>query len=176
MTDWGAHHLDIVQWAVGCEHSGPHLVRATGEFPADNFFETPADFDVEYVYRGGVNVKVTGRGKNGITFRGSDGWVFVSRSEIQAEPKEILDHKLGTMPIKLYRSDDHHDDWVRSIRQRTPPISDVEIGHRSATVCHLGNIAIRLGCVLSWQPELERFHEALANRRLHKPMRGPWSL
>ncbi|MFQ5504838.1 MAG: Gfo/Idh/MocA family protein [Planctomycetota bacterium] len=175
MTDWGAHHLDIVQWALGTELGGPVRVEASGVFPADNFYETAVDFDVRYEYANGVRVRVAGSGRNGVTFRGSAGELFVSRSEIRATPAEILDSEAG--PIRLYESRDHHRNWIDCIRSRRPPVSDAEIGHRSATVCHLGNIAMALGRKLVWDPAAERFPEdEAANRLLHKPMRSPWTL
>jgi len=101
----------------------------------------------------------------------------VSRSTITADPPEILETPPSAGPIRLYESRDHHDNWSECIRTRERPICDVEIGHRSATVCHLGNIAIRLGRRLVWDPEAERFPEdEQANRLLSKPMRSPWSV
>ncbi|MCC6671124.1 MAG: Gfo/Idh/MocA family oxidoreductase [Planctomycetes bacterium] len=177
LTDWGAHHIDIVQWGLGAELSGPLSVHGTGTWPADNFFETATEFDVHYEYPGGVRVHVTSRGENGVTFRGSEGEVFVSRGAIRANPKEILDTRSGTMPVKLPVSTDHHADWLRCIRTRAQPICHAEIGHRSATACHLGNIALLLGRKLYWDAQRERFQgDPDADRLLTKPMRAPWSL
>lgn len=177
MTDWGAHHHDIVQWALGTELSGPIAVDARGLWPADNFFETAVDFDVTYTYESGITLHTTSAGENGITFYGSEGELFVARGKIRAEPKEILDTQVGTMPVRLYESRSHHQNFVDCLRSRKLPISDVELSHRSATVCHIGNIAMLLGRRLAWDPGQERFpNDEAANRLLHKPMRGEWSL
>jgi len=175
LTDWGAHHLDIVQWGLGTELSGPISVEAKGEFPDDNFYETPTDFDVEYRYADGVAVHATGTGENGVTFQGTNGAIFVSRRRIAATPNELLTGERG--PIRLKESSDHHLDWIDCMRTRAVPVSDVESGHRSATVCHLGNLAMRLGRKLRWDPLAERFiDDESANRLLAKPMRGAWEL
>ncbi|GAB4151280.1 MAG: Gfo/Idh/MocA family oxidoreductase [Planctomycetota bacterium] len=177
LTDWGAHHLDIVQWALGTELGGPTSVEGTGVFPADNFYEVPVEFDVRYGYPGGVTVRVHGEGENGVTFRGSEGALFVSRSTIRAEPEEILDVRPGGGKVVLPVSRDHHRNWVDCIKSREQPISDVEKSHRSATVCHLGNIAIRLGRRLAWDPAKEEFPgDEAANRLRQRPIRGEWRL
>lgn len=177
LTDWGAHHHDIVQWALGMERSGPVEVVGAGTFPADNIFETAVDFDVNYTYAGGVRVHTTGAGENGIRFFGSDGELFVSRSRIAATNPEILDIERDALDIKLEVSPGHHRNWLDCIRSRKQPISNAEDGHRSATMCHLGNLAIRLRRRLRWDPVRERFREdEAANRLLDKPRRGTWSL
>jgi predicted dehydrogenase len=177
LTDWGAHHLDIVQWALGTEQSGPVAVEARGVWPVTNFFETAVDFEVDYAYANGVTVHATGKGENGITFQGADGEVFVSRSAIHARPQEILDTPVGGDRIVLEASNDHHGNWLSCIRSRRRPISDVEVGHRSASVCHIGNIAMLLGRPLRWDPAAERFEgDEAANRMLRKPTRGAWTL
>ncbi len=176
LTDWGAHHNDIAQWAIGSELSGPVAVEGTGTFPAAGLSDTPMDFDVRYTYANGVTLDCTSAGRNGVTFFGSAGWIFVTRGAIEADPPEILDTQPGAGPELLYESGDHHRNWSDCIRSRERPICDVEIGHRSATVCHLGNLAIRLGRKLAWDPELERFRgDEEADRMLDKPMRSPWS-
>ncbi len=177
LTDWGAHHLDIVQWALGMNLSGPVQVTGTGVWPADNLFETAVDFDVAYDYANGVRVEVTGEGENGITFFGSEGVLFVSRSRISAEPQELLALPRDELAVQLEVSPGHHRNFIDCMRSRRAPISDAENGHRSATVCHLGNIAMQLGRSLRWDPVRERFlDDEAACRLLDKPRRGTWSL
>jgi predicted dehydrogenase len=176
LTDWGAHHLDIVQWALGTEHAGPLAVEATGVHPADNFYETAVEFDVRYTYPGGVTVAAHGAGENGVTFRGTEGTLFVSRSTIRTEPQEILDRRTA-LPIALPESRDHHRNWVDCLRSRAEPISGAEASHRSATVCHLGNIAMQLGRKLAWDAAREEFTgDDAANRLRERPLRGAWRL
>ena len=177
MTDWGAHHLDIAQWGIGAELSGPVAVEGTGTFPEENFYETAVDFDVHYEFANGVKLHATGAGENGVTFTGSEGEVFVSRGEIRASRPELLEYELGSGEVVLYESLNHHQNWVDCMRSREKPISDVETGHRSATVCHIGNIAIKTGRPLRWDPDTERFvGDADANGMVERTYRGPWSL
>ena len=178
LTDWGAHHLDIAQWGHGSELSGPVAVEGSGVFPADSMYDAAAEFDVRWRYADGVTLRAVGTGRNGVTFTGTDGSVFVSREAIETTPKGLLaEFPAGTGPWLPRVSAHHHHDWLECLRSRRRPISDVEIGHRSATVCHLGNIAIDLGRRLTWNPEHEQFvDDEAANRLIGKPMRAPWSL
>jgi predicted dehydrogenase len=176
-TDWGAHHNDIAQWAIGSELSGPVEVEGRAVFPAAGISDTPVRFDARFRYASGVTLECTSDGENGVTFQGSEGRIFVSRSTIEADPPEVLDTPPGAGPLRLRESRDHHQDWIDCIKSRELPICDVAIGHRSATVCHLANLAFRLGRKLRWDPENERFvGDEEANRLLSRPMRPPWSL
>ena len=175
MTDWGAHHNDIAQWGNGTERSGPVAIEGKGTFPSEGLFNVPTSFEVAYTYANGVTLICRSKGENGIRFEGSDGWVFVSRSRIDASPKKLLSSVIGPDEIHLYESKDHRGDLVDCIRTRAEPMASVEIGHRSATVCHLGNIAMILGRKLKWNPATERFvGDAAADRMLGRAMRSPW--
>ncbi|MEX0712032.1 MAG: Gfo/Idh/MocA family oxidoreductase [Pirellulales bacterium] len=177
MTDWGAHHNDIAQWALGADGSGPVRVSGTGVFHENGPHDVPGTFDVAYTYANGVEVHCHALGENGVKFTGSDGWIFVSRSRIEASDPELLKAEPASGDTRLYVSRDHHENWLDCIASRERPICDVEIGHRSATVCHLGNIAMRLGRELRWDPEKEQFvNDDQANLLVGKPMRAPWHL
>lgn len=178
MTDWGAHHLDIAQWGIGVDETGgPVEVEGRGTFPTKGLYNVATDFNVTYRYENGVILECKSDGENGVTFEGTNGKVFVSRGRIAAEPAEILDNEIGTGSVKLYESRDHHGNWVDCMHSRKRPIADVEIGHRSATVCHLGNIALRLGRKLKFDPRTEQFvGDTEANRMLWRPMRAPYTL
>ena len=178
LTDWGAHHLDIAQWGIGTdEDSGPATVSGSAVFPTRGLYDSALTFDVHFTYANGVELLCRSSGENGVTFEGTEGTIFVSRERIGAEPGEILFNEPGTGKVKLYESSDHRGNWVDCIRSRKRPISDVEIGHRSATVCHLANIALRLNRKLNWDPKTERFvSDDDANRLLSRPMRAPYTL
>lgn len=176
MTDWGAHHFDIAQWGLGMDGSGPRAVEGEGVPPADGLFETFTRFEVRYQYPNGVTVIGTNP-ERGVRFEGTDGWVQVWRGGMDAEPKSLLQETLGPEDVHLYVSPGHHQDWLNCIRTRQRPICDVEIGHRSVTVCHIGNIAMRLGRRLEWDPVKEQFvNDEEANRWLWRPYRAPWQL
>lgn len=177
MTDWGAHHNDIAQWGMGTERTGPISITATrATFPTQGLYETATSFEIVYQYANGVTL-ITSSDGSGVRFEGPDGWVHVDRGFLDAYPKELLREELGPGDVHLYRSPGHHEDWLNCIQSRQRPICDVEIGYKSIVVCHLGNIAIRAGRPLQWDPQAERFvNDEEANRWISKPYRAPWHL
>lgn len=178
MTDWGAHHLDITQWALGMDDAGPIRVEAVGVLPANpRGYNTATDFTVTYTYPNDITVLAMSQGENGVRFEGDAGWIFVSRSRIEASDEAILKDPLPSNAIRLYKSDDHHRNFVECVRERKDPICTAEIGHRSATVCHIGNISLRLGGrALEWDPKAEKFNDDEANRMLSRPHRKPYTI
>lgn len=176
MTNWGAHNLDIVQWALGMDASGPVRVSGSGVFPSSGLFDTPDQVDVIWEYANGVKVRCT-TGTPHCRFSGSEGAIEVGRGHFEATPDTLSDVTFTDRDIQLYRSDDHMGNFLDCIRTRRDPICPPETGHRSATVCHLGNIAIRLGRALEWDPVQECFiNDNEANAMRSRPMRSPWSL
>jgi len=177
MTDWGAHHNDIAQWGNGTSTSGPVLVQGKGEFPRDGLYNTATQFHVEYTYAKGSRVICDSGQPQGVRFEGSEGWVHVKRGDIWAEPKSVLSSVIGPQEIHLYESHNHHRNFLDCVRSRKDPVAPCEVAHRSATVCHLGNIAMLLGRELRWDPVRERFVEDdEANRMVSRPQRAPWTL
>lgn len=195
ITDWGAHHNDIAQWANGTERSGPITVQ--GEVlasPIAGGYETPPLYQVEYTYANGVSLTCKtvahesfygqptrelkpGDERNGVRFEGQDGWIFVTRGHIEASNPELLSAELPADAERLYVSNDHMGNFFECVRTREAPICEAEIGHRSVSVCHLGSIALRTGRKLLWNPERERFvDDADADRYLAREMRAPWRL
>lgn len=185
MTDWGAHHNDIAQWGLGTDGSGPVWVDGTrAKWHLDGPYTVPSNFDVQYKYADGTELWChTDNQKyddgtefgNGIKFTGEKGWVFVCRGgRLEAsfpEPKNV------ETKVKLYASDDHHRNWYDCVKSRKRCICDVEIGHRSVTICHIGNISMRLGRPLQWDPVKEEFiGDPVANQMLSRSMRAPWRL
>jgi predicted dehydrogenase len=177
LTNFGAHHLDIAQWALGRDESGPVAVAATATFHPEKWYEVPMQSTVTYTYEDGIKI-ICEQGTDapgGLTFHGSEGTLYVTRGKIDANPRDILKEPRIATYRRLGRSDDHHANWLECIRTRATPVADVAIGHRSATVCHLGNLAIRLGRPLKWDPEAERFgDDSEANAMLARPYRKPW--
>jgi predicted dehydrogenase len=166
MTDWGAHHFDIAQWALGMDNSGPVEIIP----PHDSDYQL-----LTYKYTNGICMT---RGKaNGVLFVGSKGKVEVNRGYLRTWPDNLQKVQIGPNDTHLYESSNHYANWLRCIRTRNKPICDVEIGCRSVTVCHLGNIAYQLGRPLKWDPKRELFvNDSEANRLLSRPMRSPWHL
>ncbi|OWK36186.1 Gfo/Idh/MocA family protein [Fimbriiglobus ruber] len=177
-TNFGAHHLDIAQWGLGMDESGPVSIEATAQFNKEKWFETPEVAKITYTYANGVKILCSlGKGgyPGGTTFEGDKGSIFVDRSKITATPPEILKSTGGD--VKLYVSNNHHGNWLDCIKTRKLPICDVAIGHRSATVCHLGNIAVRTGRKIAWDPAKEQIvGDAEAAKMTTKEYRAPWKL
>jgi predicted dehydrogenase len=169
--DWGAHHLDIVQLALGMDDSGPVEVAGWGEFPTDGIYDTAVKYDVSLTYASGVRVSASTMHRGGIRFEGTEGWVFVNRGVLEAHPRSLLkEARRGSY-------DSHIRNFLNCVKLRKDPIAPVEVGHRSCTVCHLGNIAMLLGRRLSWDPHQERFvDDPVANRMTTRAMRSPWRL
>ena len=128
-------------------------------------------------YATGVEIVVTNDFENGVRWEGEDGWVFVSRGRIDAEPKSLLSERIGPEEINLYRSPGHHRNFLDCVRSRRDPIAPIEQAHRTITVAHLGNIAMQLGRPVRWDPDRERMiDDPTAQRMTDRAMREPWGL
>lgn len=200
MTNWGAHHLDIAQWALGMDDSGPVEIDGRGWYDEQKRFETPNRFSISYKYGNGVVVECRSPGMKvsdllpdkreqaldilngkdeftGCIFEGEKGLLYVNRGFVSVWPDEIFENPIKDSDIRLHASKEHHDDWLNSIKTRKPPVCDVAIGHRSATVCHLGNISIRAGRKIKWDPVKEQIvGDAEAAKMVGYAYRGPWKL
>jgi len=171
MTDWGAHHVDIAQWAID---SYPIAIDGKAKFPTnENGFNVPIDFEVSYIYANDVTLTVKDTGDNGILFAGDKGRIFVNRGKISGAPVEALaKYPLRREDWKVYDFDNldrparsgkldaiinHMGNFFDCVQSRRKPISDIESQHRSVSTCHLANISMRLGRKLRWNPETEFF-------------------
>ncbi|MGQ9591235.1 MAG: Gfo/Idh/MocA family protein [Planctomycetota bacterium] len=166
MTDWGAHHFDIAQWGIGADESGPvEIIPPEGKEARG----------VRWVYENGVEL-VHG-GPRGVLFVGTDGEINVDRGWIQSKPPEILKTPLGEKDVRLYKSPGHQRDWLACVRERRRPICDVEVGARSVTVCHLGNIAYWERKKLRWDPKAWKLlGDDAPTELLDRERRDPWQL
>ncbi len=177
MTDWGAHHNDIAQWAMGTDDTGPVSVDGTDAvFDENGPYDVPLHFNVKYKYANGVELICHTEGRNGVTFTGSEGTLFVCRGRVlEASNPEIAKAEPGPNDLRLEDSGNHHDNWIDCIKSRGRCICDVAVGHRSVSICHIGNISMRLRRPLKWDPAREQFvDDAGANALLSRPQRAPW--
>lgn len=169
MTDWGAHMFDIVQWSLDMDHSGP-----TDIIPPDGK-EYP---HLTYRYKNGITMTHENFGtNNAIRFIGSKGQIDVQRRKLVTTPASLKDKVIGPDEKHVYFSDDHYKDFLNAIRKRSGTVCGVETGHRSATVCNLGNIAYELKRPLKWNPETEKFiNDDGANALCGRKLRDKWAI
>jgi predicted dehydrogenase len=186
MTNWGAHHLDIAQWALAADDSGPVEIVGRGKRNVHGIHDTFYDIAVDMTYAGGVTVELRSGDKEvrtgGLRFEGTEGTIEVSREQLDAEPKSLLTSRIGPDEIRLAPEGEgrtHMGLWLDCVRKRSPSGLNVpaEVGHRSATVCHLANIAMELERALRWDPAEEQFvGDDDANRLRRRAMREPWRI
>lgn len=171
MTGWGAHSLDMIHWGLGMSLSGPVEVWpepfAPGELSfqgraltGDNPWPDAAKLACPVVFRyaNGVTVHMDGKGPaGGGLFTGSKGGCNISRGVY--EIKRDGDPEKTQVKEPRGRSDtkEHLRNWLECIRTRETPAAEIETGHRSASACHLGNIARWLGRKITWDPDNEVF-------------------
>ena len=187
ITAWGPHGLDQVQWALGMDESGPVEVwtegrkfnppvysRSASRKQGDAICSQPM---VNFRYANGVVLKLADGPPGGAIFIGDKGKITIDRGRFEADPNEIAEEPITDSDVRLYVSDDHMQNWIDCIKSRRRPVADVEVGHRSVTVCHLGNIARWVGHKLRWDPYKEIFPgDDEANALLDRPRREPYRL
>jgi predicted dehydrogenase len=203
MTDWGAHHIDIAQWALDKDGSGPiavHRLSATDPSHDPHRYNCHEHFQVKYVYDncpeviamsgGGTNAgplmdkdgktRAVGPDENGVLMIGEGGTIFVSRGMLVANDKRLLTEPLsaGAMPLYPSRPTNQMQNFADCVRSREQPICNPTVGGGSVIVCHIGTIALRLGKdkEYKWDPVAHRFDDADTNAMLSRQMRAPWKL
>lgn len=185
ICEMGPHILDIAQWGNGTEHTGPVRIESQAEFPGRGLYDTPISFEVTFDFANGTQLICKTGGEelekhyNGkVRFEGSDGWVEANGQMIFASSDKIAQSVIGPEEthMRFCRRGEIRD-FLNCIRTRTLTYAPVEEEHRTASVCHLGNISMRLGKKLEWDPVLEVFPtNDEANRLVSRPMRAPWRL
>jgi len=166
-SDMGAHHYDIAQWALGMDESGPVEI-----VPPD---DPKAEKGAKFVYANGI--EMFHGGPSGCTFEGTTGKLYIERGILKSEPESIAKEPLGPNDVHLFRSPGHHRNWVDCIKSRQRPVADVEVGARTVTIVHLGNLAYWNRRKLRWDPQHWQFvGDAEANTWLDRPRRDPWKL
>lgn len=167
LADMGAHHFDIAQWALDMDGGGPVEIQPPEDLSKES--------GLRFVYASGV--EMFHGGPSGCTFEGTAGTIYVDRNKIESTPATILEQPLTESDQRVYFSDNHFRNWLDCLRSRRDPICTVEIGARSAAVCHLANIGYALRRPLKWDAAKEQFPgDDEANKLLDCTMRGDWKL
>jgi predicted dehydrogenase len=175
IADMGAHYFDFAQWAHDSELSGPTEYEGTGVWPPDEgFANVPFSVDVQARYPDGVRLLTKG-GEKGVRFEGDEGWIHLSDGgDITVEPKSILRER-SAPKVDWAIMGDHVRNFLDCIKSRKIPASHPELAHRTHTMIHCANIALRLGRKVQWDPQTEQFvGDDDANRMLQRTMRWPW--
>ncbi len=177
MTDRGAHIIDIGQLGNGTDHTGPVELRANGEAPKSGLYDAYMKYDFECTYANGVKMIGASVDPRGLKFIGDEGWIFIHihGGMLEAEPASLLQETLRPEEVHLGRSPGHHRNFLDAVKTRNQPMASVEIGHRTATICHLLNIAMLTKSPIRWDPEKEEIlNNPEAQRLLARSMRSPW--
>ncbi|MDR0748383.1 MAG: Gfo/Idh/MocA family oxidoreductase [Tannerellaceae bacterium] len=171
ITDWGAHMFDIAQWAMGMDDSGPvEFIPADGkDYKVLTMYYADGTKMTHEIFR-----KDDG---NAVRFIGDNGVIDISRSFLDTIPAKLLNHEIGENETKLYYSTDHYADFLNSMKTRKQPLSTVEVGHRTASLCMIVNLCYEFNRKLTWNPQKEEFlNDDEANKRRSNPIRAPYSL
>ena len=180
ITNFGAHSNDMAQWAMGTDDTGPREVELLEAkfLPKGSLFDAATETKFRARYASGVElVCQMDKSSVGARFEGTEGMIQTGYGGFSCQPDSLKTVQLGSADKPLYRSDDHVGNFLECVKTRRDPVAPVEAGHRSASICHLGNIAVRLGKqkVLQWDPAAERFtNDDEANAMLTRPLREPW--
>ena len=178
LTDWGAHYVDTAQWANNSDTSGPMSVEGKGEFLSGDIYNTANTFDLMYQYKNGVSMQVMSGGTS-IGFQGTEGWIQCLgwRGEMEASSDSILKAELKSSDIRLYTAESEHRNFIDCVKSRKETFVPVEVGHRTASALHMGNIAMQLDRKVNWDPGKEEFiDDDEANALRSRESRDPWKL
>lgn len=188
ITGWGAHHIDIAHWAMDTESTGPIEVSGTAEYPKKGLWDVHGKYIVKARYANGATMFISDKFANGVKFIGEDGWIWVTRGTyrpsdtarskaLDASDPRMLKVGIKDNEIHLHASprNDHHLDWLASIRSRNAPAAPAEAGHRACSACLVAHAAMKLGTTLNFDPKTERFtNNEQANSMLGRVQRKPY--
>ncbi len=182
LLDWIGHHCDIAHWGLDFDRTGPSEIEGTGEFPPkDAVWNTCTKYRITLKYPKDITMIIAGGHpdiKGGTKWIGTDGWVWVDRKGYDASDLDwFVQIPTDRYKVKLYRSDDHHRNFLDCVKSRKPTITPVETAHHSAIPGHLGLISMLVGRKLHWDPKTETIlGDPEASQLLTRPYREPWKL
>ncbi len=173
---WGAHPLDIMVWGSDDDVSGVMELEGTGVVPTEGLYDTVYNWDMTGTFGNGV--KFTFKpGGDSTKFIGDEGWVRIWRGGIDAEPKSLLESKIGPGEVHLIESLRQDQNFVDSVLSRQQAISPIDDSVRSDLISQLCDIAVRTGRKIKWDTKKEVIlGDEEASKMIHRPMRAPWPL
>ncbi len=185
ITDHGTHRLDVSQWGTDHEYTGPVRIEGKATYPEDGIYDTPVVAKFEMEFSDGITYYCEtepDEDKWGVTFIGDEGWIRVPmmaplpHQPVTASNPKLLEMNLTPMDMAVYPSKNHWENFIECVQTRQRPAQNIEVGHRSTTLCHLANIAMELDRPVRWDPDKEIFPgDPEANAKLDRPKRAPWS-
>jgi len=191
IAGWGAHPLDIAQWGLDADDTGPVYYEGAGNVPAYGLLDTTDEWDIHCYYKNGVVMRfINDRAArpvvmryrkrwsdHGTTFFGSEGWISVDRNGIEASKASLYSVELGGNDKRLYKSGQHQRNFIDCVKSREETISPFEAALRSDTISHLSDIVARTGKPVEWDPEKEEMVGTHPGERLlGRAMRKKWAV
>jgi hypothetical protein len=180
LMDWVGHHLDIAHWGLGLDYSGPEQISGKGDFPKTGIYNGAMRYWVEAQYRDGTMIVLAGgysEIQSGTKWIGEYGWVWVDRGGFESYPTHLVNETIGPNETRLYRSRDHFQNFLDCVKSRALTIAPAEVAHRTASVGHLGVIAIEVGRKIRWDPVEEQIiDDPEAERLLSHSYRKPYQV
>jgi len=174
------HHVDIAHWGLGLDNSGPISVEASGEPSQHPIWNTPPRWRVTARYQGGLTMYISGGYDDvrpGTRWIGEEGWVWVDRSGIETSPSAVLSSRIGPDEVRLPVTESHHRQFIDCVLTRGQTLTPAHVALRSATPGFLGNIAMRTGRKIRWDPARQVIlDDPSAERLLARTPRSPWSI
>jgi len=180
LMDWVGHHVDIAHWGLGFDETGPVEIEGWGDFPETGIYNSPTRFFLRAKYEDGTPMVIAGGHpeiRGGTKWIGEFGWVWCNRGGLETQPSHLLKEYIGPEEIRLYKSRDHFQNFLDCVVSRRKTIAPNEVAHRSASVGHLGVIAMEVGRKIRFDPKTESIlGDPEAERLLSRAYRSPWQL
>ena len=180
LMDWIGHHLDIAHWGLGFDYTGPKEIWGKGDFPTTGIYNGATRYWVEALYPDDTLIVIAGgypEIQSGTKWIGEYGWIWVDRGGFESQPAHLVKETIGPNEIRLHRNGDHYQNFLDCVKSRALTIAPSEVAHRSASVGHLGVIAIETGRKIRWEPAAEKIiDDPDAERLLCRSYRKPYQL
>lgn len=181
MMDWIGHHLDIAHWGLGLDRTGPVSIEGSGDFPGGALYDAPIKFNFTCRYANGIEINVANGSQLpmsvGTRWIGEKGWIWVNRGGFKSDPANLVQERIGPGEVRLITSRDHRGNFIECVKNRQTTITPAEVAHRSASVGHLGQIAMLTGRKIRWNPDTETIiDDPGASALLGRAYREPWIL